>query len=81
MNFKKCYRLVLSICSLMLFSTLSPYVYANEIIDDITVHAEANQDVMAVVKFAYPIQYLRHFPQGKSAFTSIYFNILGERSS
>lgn len=76
MNCKKYYRLVLSVCMLMLFSLLSPCVYSSEIIDSISVHTEANQDVMAVVKFSVPIQYLRHFPRGESPFTSIYFNVL-----
>src|SRR5512143_2371694 len=50
---------------------------ADEIVDDISVHVEAGGEVVAVLKFAYPIQYVRHFPEGRSAFTSIYFSILG----
>jgi hypothetical protein len=76
MNCRKCYRLGLALLALILLSSLSSYASA-EIIDDITVHSDANGEIDAVVKFTVPIQYLRHFPQGKSSVTSIYFNILG----
>ena len=76
MSCKKLHRLALSILALIFFGSLSSYASA-EIIDDITVHTDPNGDVEAVVKFTVPIQYLRHFPQGKSPATSIYFNILG----
>ena len=71
----KYHRLVWSFFSLILFSTLSSCAYA-EIIDDITVHTDANGELDTVVKFTVPIQYLRHFPQGRSPYTSIFFNVL-----
>ena len=74
---RKSHRLALSFIAFILFGAFSSYSFADEIVDDITVHKEANGDVVAVVKFAFPIQYLRHFPQGKSPYTSIFFNILG----
>lgn len=47
-----------------------------EIIDDISLHTDASGEVDAVIKFTVPIQYLRHFPQRKSPYVAIYFNIL-----
>ncbi|HEY6094679.1 MAG TPA: hypothetical protein VIU93_06980 [Gallionellaceae bacterium] len=47
-----------------------------EIIDDITLHTDASGEVDAVIKFTVPIQYLRHFPQRKSPYVAIFFNIL-----
>ena len=47
-----------------------------EIIDDITLHADASGEIDAVIKFSVPIQFVRHFPQGKSPYVVIYFNIL-----
>jgi hypothetical protein len=77
MIYKKFHRLGLTLLALITICCLSSYASADEIVDDITLHTEANGDVVAVVKFVYPVQYLRHFPQGKSPFTSIFFNILG----
>lgn len=71
----KLHRLFLSFLAVILLDTVSPYVSA-EIIDDITVHQDASGGTDTVIKFTVPIQYLRHFPQGKSSSTSIYFNIL-----
>ncbi|OIR10754.1 hypothetical protein GALL_75250 [mine drainage metagenome] len=71
----KLHRLVLSFLAVILLDTVSSYASA-EIIDDITVHQDASGGTDAVIKFTVPIQYLRHFPQGKSGSTSIYFNIL-----
>ena len=71
----KLHRLILSFLAVMLLDTVSSYASA-EIIDDITVHQDASGGTDAVIKFTVPIQYLRHFPQGKSSSTSIYFNIL-----
>lgn len=70
------HRLFFSFFALILLVSLPSFASA-EIIDDITVHSDSNGDVEAVIKFSVPIQYLRHFPQGKSASTTIYFNILG----
>ncbi|MBI5890459.1 MAG: hypothetical protein HZB47_07255 [Nitrosomonadales bacterium] len=64
------------IVELMLLCAFSGYASA-EIIDDITLKTDGNGEVDAVVKFTVPIQYLRHFPQRRSADFSIYFNILG----
>jgi TolA-binding protein len=71
----KLHRLVLSFLAVILLDTVSSYASA-EIIDDITVHQDASGGTDTVIKFTVPIQYLRHFPQGKSSSTSIYFNIL-----
>lgn len=70
------HRLFFSFFALILLVSLPSYASA-EIIDDITVHSDSNGDVEAVIKFSVPIQYLRHFPLGKSTSTSVYFNILG----
>lgn len=71
----KLHRLVLSFLAVILLDTVSSYASA-EIIDDITIHQDASGGTDTVIKFTVPIQYLRHFPQGKSSSTSIYFNIL-----
>ncbi len=77
MRCTKIFRSVLSLIFLVLLGLLPSYASADEIVDDIKVHTEANGDVVAVIKFAFQIGYTRHFPQRKSSFTSIYFNILG----
>ncbi len=61
---------------LVLLCIVSGYSSA-EIIDDIRLKTDANGDVDAIIKFSVPIQYLRHFPQKKSIYLGIYFNILG----
>ena len=76
MKFRKLPRILELIAGLVLLCALSGNVSA-QIIDDITVHTDANGEVGAVIKFSVPIQYLRHFPQGKSSSTSIFFNIVG----
>lgn len=56
---------------------LSASGYASaEIVDDINLKTDANGEVDAVVKFNVPVQYLRHFPQQKSSYLTVYFNIL-----
>ena len=59
---KKIHRLIFCM-ALVLLGALSSPVFADQIVDDISVHTVANGDVLAVIKFAYPIQYLRHFPE------------------
>ena len=68
-------RLVMSFLLSILLGSLSSFASA-EIIDDITITTDPKGEVNAVIKFTIPIQYLRHFPQGKAPSTSIYFNIL-----
>jgi len=75
MKFRKLRRILALIAGPILLCALSGYASA-QIIDDITVHTDANGEIGAVIKFAVPIQYIRHFPQGKSSSTSIFFNIL-----
>jgi tetratricopeptide (TPR) repeat protein len=48
-----------------------------DIVDDIRLKTDKNGEIDAVVKLTVPIQYLRHFPQQKSNYVGIYFNILG----
>ena len=47
-----------------------------EIIDDIRIRTDANGEVDALVKFTVPVQQLRYFPQKKSQYLVVYFNIL-----
>ena len=51
-----------------------------EIIDDISLKADAKGELDAVINFNIPIQYLRHFPQRKAREMVIYFNISGSVS-
>ncbi len=76
MSYKNFQCVAWRILFLVFLGSLSSFVFADEIVDDITVRTEANGDVVAEVKFAYPIQYLRHFPDGKSSFVTIFFNVL-----
>lgn len=71
----KNFRLVFTIV-VMVLSAIMPSIASADIIDDITVHTDANDEVDMVVKFTVPIQYMRHFPQGKTDFTAISFNVL-----
>ncbi len=75
--YRSFFHLVLTMVALVLGSVSASGALADEIVDDISVHAGAGGEVVAVLKFVYPIQYVRHFPEGRSAFTSIYFSILG----
>src|ERR1022692_1690151 len=61
--------------ALMLLCALSGYASA-EIIDDIRLKTDANGEVDAVIKFTVPIQHIRYFPQHKSQYLVVYFNIL-----
>jgi hypothetical protein len=72
---KKIYRLVFSCFALALFGLL-PITALAEIIDDMTARTDANGEVDLVVRFAFQIQYLRNFPQGKTDYSAIYFNAL-----
>ena len=65
MKLNNLFRLVFALIALVLFSSL-PLVASAEIIDDMTVHTDANGEVDLVVKFAFQIQFLRNFPQGKT---------------
>ena len=56
-------------------SALTGNAYA-EIIDDIVLKTDANGEVDAVVTFTLPIHYLRHFPEQKSSYLEVYFNVL-----
>ena len=76
MKLNNLFRLVFALVALVLFSSL-PLVASAEIIDDMTVHTDANGEVDLVVKFAFQIQFLRNFPQGKTPYSAIYFNVLG----
>jgi hypothetical protein len=69
-------RLIFALFALM-FLSLLPSVATAEVIDDITVRTDANGEVDMVLKFAFQIQYLRHFPEGKTPYSAIYFNVLG----
>lgn len=60
---------------LLLFSLATPA--KAELLDDIRLSKDGNGGVNAVVNFSAPIQYLRHFPRGKSTSVSIYFNVFG----
>ena len=60
----------------MLLYSLSGHASA-EIIDEITLKANADGEVDATIRFSVPIQYSRYFPLRKSPDLSIYFNILG----
>lgn len=71
-----CNKFVLFFLGGMLSFTLLPNASADEILDDIVLKTEANGEVNVEMKFAVPIQYLRHFPQRKSPNFSIYFKIL-----
>jgi hypothetical protein len=71
---------LLRFCSLMLLCTLSGYASA-EIVDDIILKKNtATDEIDAIIKFNIPIQYIRHFPQQKSSFLVISFNILDKAS-
>ncbi len=59
----------------MMFAILASDASA-EIIDDIALTTDANGEIDAVIKFSVPIQFTRAFPQRKSPFVAIYFNIL-----
>jgi len=48
-----------------------------EIVDDVLLKKDVNGEVDAIIKFTVPIQYIRHFPEQKSADLVIYFNVLG----
>lgn len=49
---------------------------AEEIIDDIVLRPGASGEVNLEIKFAVPVQYVRHFPLKKSPHSTIFFNIL-----
>lgn len=76
MNIKNLSRLVCTLFVLIFLGSL-PSIASAEIIDDMTARTDANGEVDLVVKFAFQIQYLRNFPQGKTDYTAIYFNALG----
>ena len=60
----------------LLLCAVSGYASA-EIIDDIILKTDtANNEIDAIIKFNVPIQYVRHFPQQKSSYLVINFNIL-----
>ncbi|MFZ2162682.1 MAG: hypothetical protein WAW02_10740 [Sideroxyarcus sp.] len=71
------YRRLVMLFAALIFSGVLPSPASAEIIDDIILKTDENGEVDAIVKFTVPIQYLRHYPQGKSPSTSIFFNILG----
>lgn len=75
MKIKDLFRLVCT-CVVLVFLSSLPSIASAEIIDDITVHSDANGEVDLVVKFAFQIQYLRNFPQAKTPYSAIYFNPL-----
>ena len=75
MKINDLFRLICRL-SLIVFLGSLPVSASAEIIDDMTVRADANGEVDLVVKFAFQIQYLRNFPEGKTDYTAIYFNPL-----
>ena len=72
---KKAQRLLKFFFALVLLCIAPDYAQA-EIIDDISLKTDANGEVDAVIKFTVPIQRLRYFPQRKSPYLVVYFNIL-----
>jgi hypothetical protein len=75
MKIKNYFRLVVTLFVLILLGSFPISVFA-EIIDDITVQTDENGEVDLTIKFAVQIQYLRHFPEGNTPSTEVYFNVL-----
>lgn len=67
--------ILLAAQTIILFSLSAPV--SAELLDDIRLVKENDGGVIASVNFSVPIQYVRHFPKGKSSSVSIYFNVLG----
>jgi hypothetical protein len=63
MTLRKLRRTLELIAGLSLLCALSGYASA-EIIDDITLHTDANGEIDTVIKFTVPIQYLDIFLRG-----------------
>jgi hypothetical protein len=64
----------------LLLFTLSSYAAAGiiaEVVDEISLTPDPRGDVDAVIRFSVPVQYLRHFPQKKTPYFVIYFNVPG----
>ena len=62
--------------ALVLLCAVSGYASA-ELVDDIILKKDqANNEINAIIKFNFPIQYVRHFPQQKSSYLTINFNSL-----
>ena len=62
---------------LLLCLALAGQAAADELVDDISLRPAANGEFNLEMRFAAPVQYIRHFPQKKSPTSSIYFKILG----
>lgn len=74
MKFARTHKILRLLCQLVLLWSLSGLVSA-EIIDDVTFKTDAKGEVDVTIDFTVPIQYLRHFPRGKSPEMVIYFGI------
>jgi hypothetical protein len=64
------------ICCLLAACALLASPASAEIINEIVLKTDANGEVDADVKFTIPVHYIRHFPQHKSSYVAVYFNIL-----
>ncbi len=73
----KRHKSALCFISLLLSFALVHRAAAEELVDDITLRPAANGELNLEIRFAAPVQYLRHFPQKKSLTSSIYFKVLG----
>ncbi len=69
-------KFVLFFFWLLLCLAFVRHAAADEIIDDIILKPGASGEVSLEIKFAVPVQYVRHFPQKKSPNSTIFFNIL-----
>lgn len=77
----KARRIAVGFFALVLLCGLPSYGAAAgliaEVVDDISLKPDPSGDVDAVIRFTVPVQYLRHFPQKKSPYFLIYFNVPG----
>lgn len=79
MKFGRMHTKLLLLFQLALLWSFSGLAFG-EIIDDISLKADAKGELDAVITFNIPIQYLRHFPHKKTQEMVIYFNISGSVS-
>lgn len=70
-------KFVLRSLGVLLCLAFAGQAAAEELIDDISLRPAANGEFNLEMRFAAPVQYIRHFPQKKSPSSSIYFKVLG----
>ncbi len=75
-HFEVARRVAVIFCLVLAAGALVAGTASAEIVDDVVLKTDANGEVDAVVKFTIPVRYIRHFPQQKSAYVVVYFDVL-----